>query len=70
MVIAATERGALVADRLRAFDADGSGDLSSEELSQIQRHAAERLREKVQAAAVSGADQHALFEALFADKDD
>ncbi len=68
--IAATERGAPVADRLRAFDADGSGDLSTEELSQVQQHIAEKVREKVQAAAFSGADQQALFGALFADKDD
>lgn len=68
--IAATERGAAMADRLRAFDADDSGDLSTEELSQIQLHVAEKVREKVQAAAFSGADQQALFEALFADKDD
>lgn len=68
--IAATERGAQMADKFRAFDADGSGDLSTEELSEIQQHVAEKVREKVQAAAFSGVDQQALFEALFADKDD
>ncbi|MEO1177942.1 MAG: hypothetical protein AAFV87_12470 [Pseudomonadota bacterium] len=68
--IAATERGAQMADRLRAFDADGSGDLSTEELSQVQQHVAEKVREKVQAAAFSGAAPQAMFDALFADKDD
>lgn len=68
--IAAPDRGAQFADKMRAFDTDGSGDLSTEELSQMQRQIAEKVREKVQAAAFSGADQQALFEALFADKDD
>jgi Ca2+-binding EF-hand superfamily protein len=68
--IAATERGAPVADRLRAFDADGSGDLSTEELSQIQQHVAEKVRDKVQEAAFSGAAPQAMFDALFAEKED
>jgi Ca2+-binding EF-hand superfamily protein len=68
--IEATERGARMADRLRTFDADGSGDVSTEELSLIQQHVAENVREKVQAAAFSGAAPQAMFDALFADKDD
>lgn len=68
--LAATDRGAQISDRLRAFDADGSGDLSTEELSQVQQHVAEKVREKVQAMAFPGADQQSLVEALFADKDD
>lgn len=67
--IMATERGAQVADKLRAFDADGSGDLSTEELAEVQQHVAEKVREKVMAT-FPGVDQQALFEALFTVKDD
>ncbi|MEO1661269.1 MAG: hypothetical protein AAFR51_09790 [Pseudomonadota bacterium] len=67
--IMATERGSQVADKLRAFDADGSGDLSTEELSQVQQHVAEKVREKV-LANFPGVDQQALFEALFSVKED
>lgn len=66
--IAATDRGEQVADKLRAFDTDGSGDLSAEELSQIQQHVAEKVREK--AHMFSGIEPQALFEALFTEKDD
>ena len=55
---------------LSAFDADSSGDRSTEELSQIQQHVAEKVREKFQAGAFSGAAPQAIFDALFADKHD
>lgn len=66
--IAATDRGAQFADKLRAFDTDDSGDLSTEELSQMQRQMAEKVREQVQATVFSGAEPQALFDALFDDK--
>lgn len=67
--IEATDRGAQIEDKLRAFDADGSGALSIEELTKIQEHVAEKMREKVQASIPSSAVLEALFEALYADKD-
>lgn len=67
--IEATDRGAQIADKLRAFDIDGSGDLSIDELTKIQEHIAEKIREKVQSSVSSGAGTEALFEALFAEKD-
>lgn len=67
--IEATDRGAQIEDKLRAFDADGSGDLSIEELTKIQEHVAEKMREKVQASIPYSAVPEALFEALYADKD-
>lgn len=66
--IAATDRGAQFADKLRAFDTDDSGDLSSEELSQVQRQIAEKVRDQVQVAVFSGAEPQALFDALFENK--
>ena len=67
--IEATDRGAQIEDKLRAFDADGSGDSSIEELTKIQEHVAEKMCEKVQASIPSSAVPEALFEALYADKD-
>ncbi|MEL7106191.1 MAG: hypothetical protein AAGM21_09745 [Pseudomonadota bacterium] len=68
--IEATDRGAQIADKLRAFDTDESGDLSIEELTKIQEHVAEKIRDKVQASMPSSAMPEALFDALYADKDD
>ncbi len=68
--IEATDRGAQIADKLRAFDIDGSGDLSIEELTRIQEHIAEKIREKIQASMPPSAMPEALFEALYADRND
>lgn len=68
--IEATDRGAQIADKLRAFDVDGSGDLSIEELTKMQEHIADKIREKVQASVSPSALPEALFGALYADKDD
>ena len=68
--IEATDRGAQIADKLRAFDADGSGDLSIEELTKMQEQIADKIREKVQASLSPSAMPEALFEALYADGED
>ena len=68
--IEATDRGAQFADKLRAFDIDGSDDLSIEELTKMQEQIAEKIREKVQATVSPSAVPEALFEALYFDKDE
>lgn len=68
--IDAMDRRAQIADKLRAFDADGSGDLSIEELTKIQEHIADKIRKKMQGAMQPSGMQEALFEALYPDKDD
>ena len=66
--IAATERGAQFAEKLKVFDTDGSGDLSTEELSQMQQKIAEKVRERIQASVFPSAEPQALFDALFEDE--
>ena len=68
--IAATERGAQFADQLQVFDTDDSGDLSAEELSQMQQKIAEKVREQIQAAMLSGTAPQTMIDDLLADKDD
>lgn len=68
----ATERGAKFADALRAFDKDGSGDLSSDEMTAAREQIAARAREAMQhyTTLAPQADPNALFAELFGRQDD
>lgn len=70
MEIEPTERWALIAVRLRAFVTDNIADLSTEEKLVVQRQVADKFREEIQTIELSGVNKEALFNALYANKND